>query len=150
VGLKLRWAWAALALTLVGALAVFGAACGDDDGGDDEAAAEVEALIRAVADAWNGKDVDAFLAAVTDQFLSDEFELASREEAAEALSDFGGDPPITLGEFSNTQVSADTATTEANFFFAKGVLRTSSPLSERKTSGSSMLRSRSPARSPRT
>lgn len=110
--------WWGLAVALVSALTLFAVACGDGDDGD-QAKAEVEAAVRAVADAWNGKDVDAFLAAVTDKFLQDEFE-TSREQAEQELPEDIGEPPITLGEFSNTEVSGGTAATEADFFFAKG------------------------------
>jgi hypothetical protein len=109
--------WLGVLVALIGALVAFGAACGGDGDGDDGDSAEVEAAIQAVIDAWNGKDVDAFLAAVTDAFLQEEFEV-SRADAAEELGGFIGDPPITLGEFSNTQVSGDTGSTEAVVYFA--------------------------------
>jgi hypothetical protein len=98
-----------VAVVLAGALLMLGAACGDDgDGGDD--AAEVEAAVRAITEAWNGKDVDALLALVTDTFIQDEIEAESREEAAQSLPEFIGDPPEEIIEISGIEVTGDTAT----------------------------------------
>jgi hypothetical protein len=96
------------------AAATFGAACGDGDGGGAEAA-EVEAAVRAAIDAWNGKDAEAFLAGLTDQGLEVFFD-ATRQEAEQFLPQFIGEPPITLGEFSDTQVDGENASTAAGFF----------------------------------
>lgn len=98
-----------LALVLVAALAVFGAACGDDDGDGNDQSAEIEAQIRAITDAWNGKDVEGLLALVTDNFLLAEGEL-TREEAPEAFAEFIGDPPEEIIEISGIEVTGDTAT----------------------------------------
>lgn len=107
--------WLGLTLVAVAALAVVAAACGDDDGGAE--AAEVEAAIQAASDAWNAGDAEAFLAAFTDNGIQAIFD-STREQLQQ---DFGeelpGEPPFGLGEFSNTQVDGDTATTEVGAFF---------------------------------
>jgi hypothetical protein len=99
-----------VAVVLAGALLMLGAACGGDGDGGDNEAADVEATIRALTDAWNGKDVDAFLALVTDAFLQEEAGLATREEAREQFSEFIGDPPEEIIEISGIEVTGDTAT----------------------------------------
>jgi len=96
-----------LALALIAALTIF-AACGDGDGGDADSAA-VEAQIRAITEAWNGKDVDGLLALVTDNFLAEELEGATREQARDQLPEFIGDPPEEIIEISDIEVTGDTA-----------------------------------------
>ena len=102
-----------LALLAVAALTLLAVACGDDgDGGDggDEDAGAIEQTIRDLAAAWNAKDVDGALALVTDNFLATELEGATREQAREALAEFIGEPPFTVTEVSEVEVSGDTAT----------------------------------------
>jgi len=114
-----------LAVVLV-AVTAFAAACGDDDGGGAKAA-EVEAAIQAANDAWNAGDLEGFLAAFTDDGIRAIFDGATRDEAQQFLSEEVGQPPFGLGEFSNTQVDGDTATTEVDTF--TGGLGTSARIS---------------------
>jgi hypothetical protein len=102
-----------IAVVLAGALLMLGAACGDDDGDGGDAdgdSAAVEAAVRALADAWNGKDVEGLLALVTDNFLAEVLEGATREEARDQLPEFIGDPPEEIIEISGIEVTGDTAT----------------------------------------
>jgi uncharacterized cupredoxin-like copper-binding protein len=110
-----------LALCLVLAMSVLGlaAGCGDDDGGDSDSA-EVEAAFLAAVDAWNGKDVEGFLASFTDAGLMASFD-STREEAEQFLPDFIGEEQLTPGEFT-VDVSGDTATVEAPQFALGNVL----------------------------
>ena len=108
-----------LPLLLIAVLSLLSAACGDGDGGnDDDDAGGVEETVRTVADAWNTGDVDRFLAQWTDEGLRAEFGVGV-EEARQALPDAIGEPTITVRELSNTQVSGNTATTEARLGFGK-------------------------------
>jgi hypothetical protein len=92
------------------ALLFLAAACGGDgDGGDEKG---VEATLRSLADAWNANDVDGLLALVTDAFIQDEIGAGSREEAAQGLQEFIGEPPIEVNSISNIAVSGETATAE--------------------------------------
>jgi len=93
-------------------LFILSAACDDDGGGDDEASADVRTAVEAAVDAWNTSDVEALLAQFTDAGLQSSFEATSREEAAQFLPEFIGDPAITSGELEIT-VDGDTATADA-------------------------------------
>jgi len=99
-----------IAAVLAGALLMLGAACGDGGGGGGDDATEVEAAVRALADAWNGKDVEGLLALVTDNFISEELEGATREQARDQLPEFIGDPREEIIEISGIEVTGDTAT----------------------------------------
>jgi hypothetical protein len=126
--MKLHGTWLTTLLGLMAlcAAGMFALACNDDD--DDDTAdstpaasasptaaassgaeAEIEETINAAVAAWNGKDADAFLVLFTDKALSDLFgqgEPVTREEAAAALPDLIGDPPIELRDLT---VEADGA-----------------------------------------
>jgi len=116
-----------LLVAVVAGLALFaGTACGG--GGGDGDAAEVEAALRAFAEAWNGKDVEGLLALVTDNFISEQLEGATREQAAEALPEFIGETPIENLEISDVEVSGDTATAIFEFTEGKVVTRESHSL----------------------
>jgi len=94
------------------AVAAFGVGCGLAGGGDgdDEASAEIEAAVRAITEAWNGKDVEGLLALVSDNFIAEEFDGATREAAREELAQFIGEPPEEIIEISGIEVTGDTAT----------------------------------------
>lgn len=117
--------WLAAIVALVVGLALFAAACGDD-GGDDQAKAEVEAVVRATFDAWNAKDVAALRALFTDEvfveLLSFE-EGQTADEAAAGLAEIIGVEQITNPTFSQTTVEGTTATTEVQYAFGKGVTK---------------------------
>lgn len=119
-----RWLAAFFGILVI-SIAAVAVGCGDDNGdtggeptsadptaamtepaGDESAA--VEAAFLAAIDAWNSKDVEGLMAAFTDAGLLSTFD-ATREEAAQFLPDFIGDPAITTGELS-VEVSGDTAT----------------------------------------
>jgi len=87
-----------LVIGLVTALAL-GACGGDDEKG------EVEAAVRAVANAWNQRDVEGLLARGTDEWLQEEFE-GTREELRQFLPEFMGEPTFTVRKISNTKVSS--------------------------------------------
>lgn len=130
-----RIGWA-LGIGLVAVLGLlFAAGCGDDDddgnGDGDETpvatedgsmAEDEQALqdtIEGAAAAWNAGDVDAFLAFFTDAGVMSSFD-APREAAMEFLTDFIGDPPITVGTLTNISISGDAATADAaDFAFGK-------------------------------
>lgn len=112
----------AAVLAAAGALTALGAACDGDDGGGGGGggnAVEVEGAVKSAIEAWNGRDIDGFLVAVTDAYLSDEFDFASRDEARDGLAEEIGDPAFTLGDFSNTEISGATATTQADLYFGE-------------------------------
>ena len=102
-----------LVIGLVTALAL-GACGGDDEKG------EVEAAVRAVANAWNQRDVEGLLARGTDEWLQEEFE-GTREELRQFLPEFMGEPTFTVRKISNTKVTGDTATTEVDLAFGIGI-----------------------------
>lgn len=111
----------AVGLLLIAMLIPFAAACGGDDGGaeDDEAAA-IQAFVDELVAAHNGGDVDAFLALVTDNWLSEEAQV-TREEAPEALAQFLGDVPIAVDDVHDVSVANDSAT--ATVSGTEGALR---------------------------
>ncbi len=111
-GNRFGWGIRLALLPAIALLFILGAACGDDGGGDDEGSADVQAAVEDAVAAWNAKDVEALLAQFTDAGLLSSFEAPSREEAAQFLPEFIGDPAITLGELEIT-VDGDTATAEA-------------------------------------
>jgi hypothetical protein len=70
---------------------------------DDEASAEVEQTVRNAMEAWNSKDAETFLAAFTDNAISEIFgqgEPATREDIAAFLPEIIGDPPLVLHELT--------------------------------------------------
>ena len=99
-----------ISLVLAAVLAL--SACG----GDDEE--EVKASYQAVADAWNAKDVQGLLDRFTDSGLLAVFD-ASREEALQFLPEFIGEPPFTLRELREVEVSGNTATVEVEASFGQ-------------------------------
>ena len=105
----LRWLVVVLGVGL-GAL-FLGTACGGDDDGDVVA---IEAALQATVDAWNGAEIEGFLAGFTDSGFMAEFD-APKDAGREFLPDFIGDPPITLGSVE-INVSGDTATAKADEF----------------------------------
>lgn len=110
--------WLGLAVLAVGGLALFAVACGGGGGGDrgdNEDASAVEAAVRAAADALNEGDVEAFAALWTDKGLQEVFG-ETRAAFPEAVGYYVRGHQWALGEVSNTQVSGDTATTEAVLF----------------------------------
>jgi hypothetical protein len=107
-----------LAVGLLAVLAlVFGAAC-NDDGGDSEEASAVEAAVEAAFAAWAAGDAEAFLGSFTDNALDVMFGSTREELAADYEAEGMGDPALTVGEFGNTEVDGESATTETDFFYA--------------------------------
>ena len=80
----------------------------------------MEHAIRTTAEAWNQKDVEGYLATFTNKGLREDLD-ATREEARQFLPGFIGEAAITVRMLSNTRVSGDTATTEADLTFGMGV-----------------------------
>ncbi len=102
-----------LALVLVATLAL--GACGGDDRKDD-----VEDAVRAAVDAWNQRDVEGFLAHFTDKGFQESFD-STKEEGQQSLPEFIGNPSMTVRKLSNTKVSGNTATTEAELTFGLAI-----------------------------
>ncbi len=98
------------------ATAALGASCssGGSGGGSD-----VESTLKHAIDAWNGKDVEGFLALVSDNFLSNELGFASRYEAQQGLATGIGTPKLSLGDLSDTLITGDSAATSAPFYFGQ-------------------------------
>jgi hypothetical protein len=101
-------------------MTVFGAACEDDgDGSSGEEAGEVEAAVRAAADAWNGEDIEGFLALFTDNALETMFD-STREELSTGLAEYPiGEPQWTVDEFSDTSVDGEQASTNTQWFMGQ-------------------------------
>jgi uncharacterized cupredoxin-like copper-binding protein len=101
-------------------LAIFGAACSEDDGGGDSAeAGDVEAAVQGAAAAWNGEDIEGFLALFTDNALAVMFD-STREELTTGLAEYPiGEPAWTVDDFSDTEVDGDHATTKATFYMGR-------------------------------
>ncbi len=77
---------------------------------------EVEGAVRAVFAAFNNRDADAFLAGWTDEGFRKTFQ-QSKEAAKRSFPNLQALPvlePFTVGEFSNTAVGRDTASTEVD------------------------------------
>jgi len=77
---------------------------------------EVEGAVRAVFAAFNNRDADAFLAGWTDEGFRKTFQ-QSKESAKRSFPHLHVLPvlePFTVGEFSNTAVGRDTASTEVD------------------------------------
>ena len=109
---KIRRIVMLLAVVLVPTLAL--GACGGGDEGN------VEDAVRAAVDAWNERDVEGFLAHFTDKGFQESFD-APKEEGRLSLSEFIGDPSMTVRKLSNTKVSGNTATIEFEAAFGKAV-----------------------------
>jgi hypothetical protein len=108
-----RWLCRCIIAAGVLAISAFAlAACDDDngDGGGDADVAEIESAVRAVLDAWNDKDVDAWVGLLTDDFIQEEFDGATREEALASAAEFIGEPQQEFIALSDIEVSGDTAT----------------------------------------
>jgi hypothetical protein len=82
----------------------------------------VEQTVTQAVGAYNRQDAALFLSLWTDAGLREEFG-ASREEILQRPQDLFGGPPRMLRGFENTKVSADKATTEAEFTFGRSVQR---------------------------
>jgi len=83
---------------------------------DPAKAWEVERAVRAVFAAFNNRDADAFLAGWTDEGFRKTFQ-QSKESAKRSFPHLHVLPvlePFTVGEFSNTAVGRDTASTEVD------------------------------------
>ncbi|HEV8574515.1 MAG TPA: hypothetical protein VGR43_07380 [Dehalococcoidia bacterium] len=91
-----------LLIALIAALA----ACG---GGGEEA--EVRDTVRRAVDAYNAKDINAYLGLLTDSAIQDEYGLP-RATAAPAIAAFIGEPPVEVRDLSNALVSGSTATVD--------------------------------------
>ena len=118
---------AIVGLGLSGAL-FLGVACGGDD--DQGAApvvtvappggakADIETAARETAQAYNSGDVDAFLATVSDGFVSNvfgAFGVSTKDDLRQAAAsgDFSiGDPPFEDFQVSNVTLSGDSATAD--------------------------------------
>ena len=102
----------------VALLSGFAFACGDDDDGGSEE--DKQAVEQAVTDigGYGPEDVDAFLERVTDNALKNVFGY-TREECKQSAEECVGEPSESVTT-ANTEVSGDTATTEATFSFADG------------------------------
>ena len=107
---------AALLVGILACMLALAAGCGEDDGGDSEEAGDVEAAVQAAATAWNGEDIEGFLALFTDNALQIMFD-STREELTTGLAEYPiGQPEWTIDEFSDTQVDGDQGTTMAKFY----------------------------------
>ena len=62
--------------------------------------------------------MDSPVASFTDQGLEETFD-APAEEAKQFIPEFIGEPPVTVREISNIDVSGDTATAEVDVAFGK-------------------------------
>jgi hypothetical protein len=92
---------------------VLGAGCDESgDAGASAEEAEIEAAVRSAFEAWNNKDLEGVLAALTDNFMMEEFEFESREQAREFLPEYMGFPQFVITDVSNIEVSGDTASAE--------------------------------------
>ncbi len=83
---------------------------------DPASAREIEKAVRAVFAAFNNRDADAFLAGWTDEGFRRTFQ-QSKEAAKRSFPHLQALPvlePFTVGEFSNTAVGRDTASTEVD------------------------------------
>jgi hypothetical protein len=112
-----------LVITLLAVSVVFmlvlGAGCGEENGEGGEDGADVEEAVQSAAAAWNGEDIEGFLALFTDNALEVMFD-STRDELTTGLAEYPiGDPEWTMGEFSDTQVDGDQATTQAIFFMGR-------------------------------
>lgn len=128
-----RRIWLALALAIAAvSLALFAVACNNDDGDGGDATptveeptptdagsatgdeADIEAAVKAAIAAYTGKDVAGFVAAFTDQGLSQLFDVSIDElEGAKAdLANFIGESPPEFRSLHNTIVTGTTAQTE--------------------------------------
>src|SRR3990172_365262 len=97
-------------------LVAFLIACGGDSNVDSDvsssnAEAEVERTVRAAFQAYNQRNLDAFLGFWTDQGLADEFGATRRELRAIGGAFFEG-PTLTLRSISKTTVAGNEASTE--------------------------------------
>ena len=99
-----------LALALIAPMVLV--ACGGD--GDDEG--EVEDAVRIVIDNLNQKNVEGLLARFTDKGLQELFDM-TREDARREFAESNAGPPASVRNLSNTKVSGDTATIDAELTF---------------------------------
>jgi hypothetical protein len=72
-------------------------------------ATSLSASLRGAANAWNTKNVDAFLNYFTDRALQSEFDFASRAEARQQLPDFIGQDQVTIPGITNLVVMNPTS-----------------------------------------
>lgn len=121
-----RTALGAIAALLV-SLAMLGAACG---GGGSKAPASstpgttpsartgdeaaIEAAVRQFFADYNAKNVDGVLAVLSDNVLQQQLNV-TRDDAADTLATYLGDPPQELTEVGEIKVSGDTATADVTF-----------------------------------
>lgn len=98
----------------------------------DNSTREVEDALSAVADAWQNKDIEKYLAGWTDNGLKETFDV-TREEAKEFLKESIGDQLYVFRAISNVNVTGESATAEAQI--AEGLLLKPSRFSLIKQSG---------------
>jgi len=98
----------------------------------DNDAREVEDALRAVADAWQNKDTEKYLAGWTDKGLREAFDV-TRAEAKEFLRESIGDQLYVFRAISNVKVTGESATAEAQI--VEGLLLKPSRFSLIKESG---------------
>lgn len=123
-------------------MAALGAGCSNGGGGGGSS--DVESTLKDAIRAWNGKDVDGFLALVTDNFFSSEFGFSSRYEAEQGLATGIGTPKLSLGDLSDTLITGDSAATSGVFYF--GQMGSRDVFSFVKVGGEWQLDSDDPAR----
>ena len=83
-------------------------------------ASSVEAALRAAADNWNKKNVEAFLAGWTDKALQGEFD-ETRAELRNDLPMFIGEPLITVRSITNVVTTGNTASLKAELIFGTAI-----------------------------
>jgi hypothetical protein len=77
----------------------------------------VETSIRNAIQAYSAGNAEEFLKFWTDNGLKAEFD-ATADEIRQAGPDFFAGPPVALGDFKETKVDGDKATSEFDFLFA--------------------------------
>lgn len=80
---------------------------------NDQGAREVQTALRAVADAWESKDVERYLAGWTDRALAETFD-ATREEAREYLRQSIGDQVYVFRAISNVKINGASASADVD------------------------------------
>ena len=114
-----RWpvVFALLVLLTAGLAASVGCGGGDKGGAatgtPSSAAAAIEAAVRAQAEANNNKDVDSFVALLSDSFINDQLHV-SRQEARDLVAQFIGEPLVEITRVSTPDVSGDSATADVD------------------------------------
>ena len=81
---------------------------------EEAAAAQIESILKDVADAFNRKNVDAYLASWTDKGLQEGFAV-SRDEALQYLTESIGEPLIEFRNVSGVELTDSGATFEVDF-----------------------------------